>query len=275
MSSLTTEEGIVHYETYGQGPPVLLLHGWLESWRLWQETMEVLGRHLRIYALDFWGFGESGKKRESFTVSDFVKMVDEFMERLGIVRAPIVGHSMGGTVSLSLTIQRPERVARVAVVGSPIVGSSLALTLKLAGVRPIAFAVYHMPFALRLGLRIAARWITRDPRWYHMIVDDLSRTTLESFLHSIASLRRTDLRPRLPEIQVPVLGIYGDHDIIVHPDQWRPLLASVPHARIERFEASGHFPMLDEPERFRQVLLSFLKPEETPQPAPAQARVEP
>lgn len=275
MSSLTTEEGIVHYETYGQGPPVLLLHGWLESWRLWQETMEALGRHLRIYALDFWGFGESGKKRESFTVSDFVKMVDEFMERLGIVRAPIVGHSMGGTVSLSLAIQRPERVARVAVVGSPIVGSSLALTLKLAGVRPIAFAVYHMPIALRLGLRIAARWITRDPRWYHMIVDDLSRTTLESFLHSIASLRRTDLRPQLPEIQVPVLGIYGDHDIIVHPEQWRPLLAGVPHARIERFEASGHFPMLDEPERFRQVLLSFLKPEEAQQPTPAQARVEP
>ena len=68
MSSIVTDQGIVHYETYGSGAPVILLHGWIGSWGLWQPTMEALGRHYRCYALDFWGFGESGKKRDSFLV---------------------------------------------------------------------------------------------------------------------------------------------------------------------------------------------------------------
>ena len=60
VPSLVTDPGIIHYETYGRGRPVLLLHGWLGSWALWRNTIEVLGREFRTYALDFFGFGESG-----------------------------------------------------------------------------------------------------------------------------------------------------------------------------------------------------------------------
>ena len=88
MSSITTDQGIVHYEVYGRGKPVILLHGWLGSWGLWQETMGYLGSYYRTYALDFWGFGESGKKRETYAVQDFVSLVDQFMEQLGIMQAP-------------------------------------------------------------------------------------------------------------------------------------------------------------------------------------------
>jgi pimeloyl-ACP methyl ester carboxylesterase len=77
VSSITTSQGIVHYEVYGRGRPVILLHGWLGSWGLWQETMAILGRYYRTYALDFWGFGESGKKRDSYAVQDFVSLVDQ------------------------------------------------------------------------------------------------------------------------------------------------------------------------------------------------------
>ena len=61
MSSIVTDQGIVHYETYGSGRPVILLHGWLGSWSYWLSTMEALRRGYRCYALDFWGFGESDK----------------------------------------------------------------------------------------------------------------------------------------------------------------------------------------------------------------------
>jgi len=85
----------------------VLLHGWLGSWGLWQETMAYLGQGYRTYALDFWGFGESGKKRESYAVQDFVRLVvaqsativDQFMALLGIERAPLVGHSIGDAVT--------------------------------------------------------------------------------------------------------------------------------------------------------------------------------
>lgn len=263
MSSITTDQGIVHYEVYGRGRPVILLHGWLGSWALWQETMTYLGRNFRTYALDFWGFGESGKKRDTYAVQDFVSLVDQFMDRLGIIQAPLVGHSMGGTVSLSVAIQYPERVSKVVVVGSPIAGSSLAVPLKLAGYRPIAFMLFNMMPVFRAGMRIAAPFICADPRFWTMMDRDLSRTTLESFLLSISSLRRTDLRPHLHQIKIPVMGMYGDGDNIVHPRQWQPLQKGVPHARVVRWSNAKHFPMLDVSADFLQKLEAFLR-EETP-----------
>lgn len=274
MSSITTDQGIVHYEVYGRGKPVILLHGWLGSWGLWQETMSFLGRYYRTYALDFWGFGESGKKRETYAVQDFVSLVNQFMEQLGIVRAPLVGHSMGGTVSLSVAIRFPERVSKVVVVGSPIVGSSLAFPLKLAGMRPIAFLLFNMMGTFRLGMRIASPVICRDERFADMMDRDLSRTTVESFLLSIASLRRTDLRPMLDQVKVPAMGMYGDRDVIVHPKQWQPMLKGIPHAKIERFPLDGHFPMLEEPQIFAERLKAFLDEDALLQPA-AQSQPSP
>jgi pimeloyl-ACP methyl ester carboxylesterase len=258
VSSITTDQGVVHYEVYGRGRPVILLHGWLGSWGLWQETMSYLGAFYRTYALDFWGFGESGKKRETYAVSDFVSLVDQFMEQLGIVHAPLVGHSMGGTVSLAVSIKYPDRASKVAVVGSPINGSSLAPLLKLSGYRPIAFMLFNMMGVFRAGMKLYSPFICKDPRFPEMMDRDLSRTTVESFLLSIASLRRTNLIPMLSHVKAPTMGMYGDKDVIVHPMQWQPLQTGVPHAVIERFSQSGHFIMLDEPAVFNQKLKTFL-----------------
>lgn len=259
MSSIVTDRGLVHYETIGRGRPVIMLHGWLESWDHWLQTMESLSRDFKAYALDFWGFGESGKQSGSFSVKDYVEMVHQFMERLGIERAPIIGHSMGGTVSLNVALDHPERVEKVAVVGSPVVGDGLALILRLAARRSFASLIYQMPGAIPISVRLFSPFLARDWKtWYKMFERDLSRTTMESFHHSIASLRKTDLRPRLGEIKVPVVGIYGQGDRIVDPKQGAALARGTPMADIREFERSGHFPMLDETERFYQVLREFL-----------------
>ncbi|UCD97911.1 MAG: alpha/beta hydrolase [Chloroflexota bacterium] len=258
MSSLITNQGSVHYEVYGRGRPVILLHGWLESWGLWQETMDFLGESYRTYAIDFWGFGESDKKRESFSIPDFVALVDDFMEQLGIRHAPLVGHSMGGTVSLSVAINHPQRVSKVVVIGSPIEGSSLSLLLKLASIRRIANLVYRMMDALKIGIRLAAPIITRESKWPEMIHHDLNQVTLESFLLSISSLRQTNLTPLLAPIYQPVLGMYGDRDVIVNPNQWSLLNTYIQRVRIERFRRAGHFIMLDEPQEFRKILKEYL-----------------
>lgn len=237
--------------------------------------MGILGRHYRTYALDFWGFGESGKKRDTYAVQDFVSLVDQFMEQLGIVHAPLVGHSMGGTVSLSVAMRYPERVSKVVVVGSPIVGSSLAPLLKIAGYRPSAFVIFNMnmmgPFRAFMKY-IYSPIICSDPRFPEMMDRDLSRTTLESFLLSIASLRRTDLRPMLDQVKIPAMGIYGDRDKIVHPKQWQPMQKGIPQSEIERFPQAGHFPMLEEPQKFTEKLKAFLDKDlpvqETPQAQP-------
>jgi len=258
MPFITIQNDVVHFEVIGHGSPIIFLHGWLGSWGLWQETMDYLSGHYQTFALDFWGFGESAKNRDSFTVPDFVSMVGQFMEDQGIHKAPLVGHSMGGTVSLSFALQNPDKVSKVVIVGSPIVGSSLALMLKLAGYPCISRLVFNMMWALKLGIRMASPWITRDSKWVKMIEQDLSKTTQESFQLSIASLRKTDLRPKLDPDSFPIMGMYGSRDVIVHPNQGAILSYYIPCARIERFEKAGHFIMLDEPQQFMSKLLDFL-----------------
>ena len=220
--------------------------------------MEALASRYRAYALDFWGFGESDKRRTSYKISDFVDLVDQFMERLGISQAPVVGHSMGGTVALNLALDHPERVQKVAVVGSPIDGRSLNIFLKLAGYPWIAFLVWNSPALLRLGIKLFAPWIAANwSQWYQLLMHDLSKMTLESFLWSIHSLHHTDLSSRIGELQMPTLGVYGRGDKIVDPRQ-AELFRGVPVARVEMMAGSRHFPMLDEPEEFYSVLTDFL-----------------
>jgi pimeloyl-ACP methyl ester carboxylesterase len=130
--------------------------------------------------------------------------------------------------------------------------------LKLSGRRFFASVLYKNMWAFQLYYRVMAPFYTKDPRWPEMMDRDLSKTTLESSLNSIASLRKTDLRPCLPEICIPSMGVYGDKDIVVDPQQWQLMSTGIPNARIERFPKAGHFPMLDEPQRFSQLLKEFL-----------------
>lgn len=267
MPSLVTEPGIIHYETYGRGRPVLLLHGWLGSWALWRDTIEVLGRDFRTYALDFFGFGESGvvadeltRRASTYTVPIYVEMVRQFMDRMGIVKAPLIGHSMGGTVSLSMAINHPESVVKVAVIGSPIDGSSLNLLLKLSGnPRMAAFFWLFQGRGLRFFLRGYSYFMARDGRTMsHMINKDVSMISMESFFQSIGALRQTDLRPDLHSVTVPTLGMYGQRDIIVRSSEHQTLKTGVPHAQIEWFPDAGHFIMMDSPDRFIKTLRTFL-----------------
>jgi pimeloyl-ACP methyl ester carboxylesterase len=220
--------------------------------------MEALAPRYRTYALDFWGFGESDKRRESYKVSDFVVLADQFMERLGIQSAPVVGHSMGGTVALSLALDRPQRVDKVVAVGSPVDGRSLNIFLKLAGLPWIAFLVWNSPSLLRLGIKLFAPWIAASwNEWYELLMRDLSKMTLESFLWSIRSLHHTDLSPRLRSLRMPTLGVYGRGDKIVNPRQ-AELFDRVACSRVEMLDGARHFPMLDDPEEFHSILLRFL-----------------
>jgi pimeloyl-ACP methyl ester carboxylesterase len=220
--------------------------------------MEFLGeRGYKTYALDFWGFGDSAKQG-SFTVDEYVEMVDQFMERMGLVRAPVMGHSMGGTVTLSLALDHPDRVSKLSIIGSPIVGSGLSLLLKISGYQQVGWLLYStglLPFIMKaLAFSFTKDWRTL----MGMFERDLSRTTMESFSKSIRDLRETDLRPRLHELQVPTMGIFGRKDNIVTPKQGEVLKKYVDRNVVHYFEGAGHFPMLDETDEFHAKIYSFL-----------------
>jgi pimeloyl-ACP methyl ester carboxylesterase len=260
MSSIVTSQGIVHYEAYGRGRPVILLHGWINSWRVWHGSIIHLAEKagFKVYALDFWGFGESAKdKAPPFKLESFVDMVDQFMESLGILRAPVLGHSMGGTVALRLALERPARVTRVAAVGSPIDGRALNFFLKLAGIDWIAHLIRRYPMMLKTVIWLNTRGDSKAVQ--QMIMQDVENTTTESFFRSIGDLHHTDLREPLQQLEIPTLGIYGKGDNIVSPRQADVLAKALPTASVYMMDRSRHFVMLDEPERFHTVVSEFLR----------------
>ncbi len=217
-------------------------------------------RRYRVYALDFWGFGDSAKATQiqatPFQIDSYVEMVNQFMDALGIQKAPIFGHSMGGTVALQMSFSHPERVEKVALVGSPVTGRSLHPFLQLAGYGSIAKLIWRYPIMLHSIMRILLAKDSKKVRT--MIFRDVQRTTIESFFRSIGDLRDTDLRSKLPTLDIPTLGIYGAKDKIVSPLNADLLKNGVRTVEITLLDQSRHFPMTDEPERFLQAVHKFL-----------------
>ncbi|HYO88414.1 MAG TPA: alpha/beta hydrolase, partial [Candidatus Limnocylindrales bacterium] len=164
-------------------------------------------------------------------------------------------------------LRTPERTVKVIVVGSPIQGSSLSPLLKMAASRnwiavgqsqPVLYNVFQAGF--RPFLRGYAHFMAKDGgQLGRMLTDDVAKLALAPFVESITTLRETDLRPELAKLTMPVLGVYGKKDIIVNPNQAQVLKASLPSATVAVFERSGHFPMMDEPERFHLTLRDFLQ----------------
>ncbi len=267
MSSIVTEQGILHFESIGRGEPVILLHGWINSWDVWRDPMIALAntKRYRVHALDFWGFGDSAQGKNSspsaFEIDSYVEMVRQFMDSLGMDEAPVLGHSMGGTVALQMALTYPERVKQVAVVGSPIKGDSLNPLLQLAGYGHIAHLIWHYPFLLRTTMQVV---LARDSRRVRtMIFRDVQRTTIESFFRSIGDLRETDLTAELEQLSMPTMGIFGAKDNIVSPKNGNVLQERVPNADVVWLDKSRHFPMIDEPARFLSLLNEFLTDSKT------------
>lgn len=263
MPSLVTDQGIVHYEVVGSGPPVILIHGWTQAWNTWRSTIETFSRQYRMYAPDLWGFGESDKdRREAFQLPDFIELIPQFMDSLGMMKVPIMGHSMGGTTAIGVALKYSNRVKKVAVVGSPINGKSLSLFLKLAGqplIARIMFLGDRRPL-LRLFLRLWSPFVSRqNPNmFYNMTVKNSSGFTLDSFFTSIDSLRRTDLTPQLSKLEMPAMGIYGARDVIVNPNQIKLFREQLPQSKQVWLPKAGHFAMWDTPDAFNEAFREFM-----------------
>lgn len=120
MSAITIDNDLVHYEVLGRGRPVILIHGWLGSWRYWIPTMQQLSVKYRIYALDLWGFGDSGKDAARYSFDSQVKLLIDFMDKLGIAKAALVGHALGAAITIEFARRCAERAPRVMLVSPPL-----------------------------------------------------------------------------------------------------------------------------------------------------------
>jgi pimeloyl-ACP methyl ester carboxylesterase len=221
--------------------------------------MEAVAEHFRTYSFDFWGFGDSDKDTETHTIGDYVEQVLAFLDGMGIASCCLVGHSMGGMVSLKTAIDHPDRIVRVATAGAVIEGSALAPLLKATTSQLITRLFVRPSVVAGIWTRLMSNIKVGWSRWFQEVVDDSAKSDQEAVLRSVRSMRGTDLRPDLPQLKVPALIIHGSHDDIVHPNQVEIFKKiSVPTARVVVMKKCRHFPFMDDPETFNQLLLDFL-----------------
>ena len=241
MSAIIVDDQIVHYEVLGRGPALVFVHGWLGSWRYWVPAMQALSSRYRTYALDLWGFGDSGKKPERYSLEAQTALLHRFMEQLGIARAAFVGHALGGAIVLRFVAQHPELVARLMAVNVPLVGAAINPRFAAGGTAALLeWLLGRDPAAEQIGVEAAkADWPAVET--------------------SVRALMEADLRPDLAEMQAPCLLVHGERDpgIAAPQDAWFENVNSTFHRIV--LEESRHFPMLEEGTKFNRLLLDFLE----------------
>jgi pimeloyl-ACP methyl ester carboxylesterase len=137
MSAITIDNELVHYEVLGRGRPVILIHGWLGSWRYWIPVMQQLSANYRVYALDLWGFGDSQKNQARYSLQSQVNLLAQFMDKLGINKAALVGHSFGAAIAIAFARRHEGLTSRVMTVSAPL----FAVNADALPVAPPASAV--------------------------------------------------------------------------------------------------------------------------------------
>lgn len=261
----------LHYVVEGRGPAVILVHGlggFAESWR---HNVDALASRATVYAIDLPGFGRSAKPRTRYRLAYFARALQGFMETLGITHASLVGHSLGGAVTVTYALTHPARVERLALVSAVVPGFAYRLAwayrllalhglgeaLSLCGSRGLykAFLAgcFHRPVASEIDFLIDYEYATR--------------TGLPARAAYLAALRhvRADCVERGPNyrraiatLDLPVLLIHGRQDPVVPSAHCMEAAGGFPRAAIRWLDACGHFPHIEHAPVVNGWLAEFL-----------------
>lgn len=258
----------LHVEERGEGVPVVLLHGWPDSARLWRHQVDhLVDRGFRVVAPDLRGFGRSEKPAEvgAYAAPHAIADVVGLLDALGLSRAHIVGHDWGAFVAWMLAIRHPERVDRLVALSVPHPAAPRTM-------RQREMAWYQLFFQFE---GIAEAWLQADDwallREFTRGDGDLDRY-IEDLSHPgalTASLNwyRANLAPRLPgsapslpAVKAPTLGVWSTGDHYLDGDRMAASGAFVDAQwRYECLEGASHWIPLDAPERLNTLLVEWLR----------------
>ncbi len=120
MSAITLGGDLVHYEVLGRGRTVLLLHGWVGSWRYWVPVMQQLHLKYRVFAVDLFGFGDSAKNPRRYTLDEQVRMLIQFLQSIQQKKVAVVAHGLGAWVAAEMARRAPDTVAKMMLISPPL-----------------------------------------------------------------------------------------------------------------------------------------------------------
>lgn len=263
----------VVYRQAGSGPVVVLLHGITSDSTTWSRVMPYLARRFTVIAPDLIGHGDSDKPRGDYSLGAHASVLRDLLLSLGHSRATFVGHSLGGGIVMQLSYQFPEMCERLVLVDSGGLGRDVSLLLRaatlpgseyvlplLAATRLLDAGRLTAGLLSRVGLRVGTD-IEEMARGHATLADPGARA---AFIHTLRAVvdprgQRVEATDRLYlASHIPFLLIWGERDTIIPVSHGRATHEAMPASRLEIFRSSGHFPQLDEPERFLDVLGDFI-----------------
>lgn len=276
---LASRERVVHgharaYLDVGSGPALLLLHGIGSDSRTWNPVVRPLvDRGFRVIAPDLLGHGRSAKPRADYSLGGFANGMRDLLTILGVDRVTVVGHSLGGGVAMQFAYQYPERAERVVLVGSGGLGRSVhpalrALTMPGAGsalaalsFKPVFAAGQLAALALHRTALPGTVDLAELATVYAGLTDGAARAAFLQVLRGAVDWRGQVVtmldRCYLAEA-MPVCVVWGDKDTVIPVKHALTAGAAIPGAQVHIFEGAGHFPHRHDPDRFVDIVASFI-----------------
>jgi pimeloyl-ACP methyl ester carboxylesterase len=239
---------------------VVLIHGFPFAREIWNEQSEVLAAAHRVVALDLRGMGESSVCDGPYLMETLAGDVAGVLDALGVERASIVGHSLGGYVALAFARMYVERVARLALVCSRL-GADDSARVKWRN--ELADRAESSATNTEIVAAFVPSTFSHETRDKHPEIIEKARKIAEKNdpRGLAAMLRGMALRDAAydiaPDLGMPVLVVAGGDDALLSLEEARSTVEAFPDARLVVCARSGHLPMLEEPPFLSQALAEF------------------
>ena len=278
MARMTPHTVVLHghelsYVDSGSGPVVLFIHGILGSQRQFEHLVDTMDEDHRVVLPDLFGHGDSAKPLGDYSLSAHAAAMRDLLDHLGVERVTLVGHSLGGGIAMQFFYLFPERVERLVLVSSGGLGREVSVLLRAAtlpGAEQVLGVVASAPVlsrvealgrgAARLGWRpgadVGAIWTG-----FSSLKDRESRRAFLSTTRAVIDIggqsisAHDHLEGALP---IPTMIVWGSKDHMIPASHALSVEKELPDCRVEIFEGAGHFPHLDDPERFARILREFI-----------------
>lgn len=261
------------YRTAGSGPPVVLIHGMVNSSRHWEAVALRLARTHRVIAPDLIGHGDSATPRGDYSLGAHAASIRDLLATIGVDRATIVGHSLGGGVAMQFFYQFPQRTERLVLVSSGGLGDEVSpllrgaalpgagSLLRLATAPAVVEALNGAGGRLRAHGQSKGVYLEAIARALRPLQQPGSRRAFVETLRSVIDIhgQRVSARDRLYLLgDMPTLIVWGGRDRTIPIAHGRDAEREIPHCRFETLPRAAHFPHLEDPDGLATVLADFL-----------------
>ncbi len=245
----------IHYETFGEGPPMVWLHGFTSCGKFWLPFLPQF--QVRSVVVDARGHGYSDPSREEAIPAEMmVEDVVRVMEHAGVERAVVLGHSMGGVVAQELALRHPGRVLGLVLASTLPSIQAIGWRAKFLGSRLVLNRAVPRSLS-RFVMRVAEPWLTREQA--EETLDFLTRTDFTTLRAVGRGLRAFHATDRLGQIRCPALVIVGGRDRLTPVAGNEALHRAIPGSKFVVVPESGHGMPIERPREFAAAVQEFLK----------------